>query len=99
MDDTLFERSSRKKMELEAKVFDHTDTNYKEGYRMLTLSWNDGNALILVNSCLLAFAKESNVIGQIRNFVKRIIAGKRRTFAQSKVPEQSSHFLTRQSPA
>lgn len=71
VDDTLFERSGCKKTELGSRVFDHTDMTYKKGYRMLTLSWSDGNTLISVNSCLLASAKESNVIGQIRNFDKR----------------------------
>ena len=87
VDDSLFNRSSCKKTELGSRVFDHTDMTYKKGYRMLTLSWSDGNTLIPVNSCLLASAKESNVIGQIRNFDKRTIAGKRRALAQSKAPE------------
>lgn len=87
VDDSLFARSSCKKTELGSRVFDHTDMTYKKGYRMLTLSWSDGNTLIPVNSCLLASAKESNVIGQIRNFDKRTIAGKRRSLAQSKAPE------------
>ncbi len=52
VDDTLFERTSCKKTELGSRVFDHTDMTYKKGYRMLTLSWSDGNTLIPVNSCL-----------------------------------------------
>ncbi len=44
-------------------MFDHVDMSYKKGYRMLTLSWSDGNTLIPINSCLVASSKESNVIG------------------------------------
>ena len=54
---------------------------------MLTLSWCDGNTLIPINSCLLASAKGSNVIEQVRDFDKRTVAGKRRVLAQSKAPE------------
>lgn len=87
VDDSLFERSGCQRTELGSRVFDHTDMTYKKGYRMLTLRWSDGNTLIPVNSCLLASAKRSNVIGKIRIFDKRTIAGKRRTLAQSKAPE------------
>ena len=45
---------------------------------MLTLSWSDGNTLIPVNSCLLASAKDTNIIGPVKNFDNRTLAGKRR---------------------
>jgi len=54
---------------------------------MLPLSRSDGNTFIPVNSCLLASAKESNLIRHICNIVKRTIAGKRIALAQSKVAE------------
>ena len=87
IDDSLFNRTSCKKTELGSKVFDHTSMNYKKGYRMLTLSWSDGNTLIPVNSCLLASSKESNIIGPTKAFDKRTLAGKRRKLAQTKAPE------------
>lgn len=61
--------------------------NYKKGFRMLTVSWSDGNTLIPVNSCLLASSKESNIIGPVKAFDKRTLAGKRRKLAQTKAPE------------
>ena len=45
---------------------------------MLTLSWSDGNTLIPVNSCLLASAKDTNIIGPVKDFDNRTIAVKRR---------------------
>lgn len=54
---------------------------------MLTLSWSDGNTLIPVNSCLVASSKESNIIGPVKTFDKRTIAGQRRKLAQTKAPE------------
>ena len=80
IDDSLFNRSSCKKTELGSRVFDHVDMSY----RMLTLSWSDGNTLIPVNSCLLASSKESNMIGPVKSFDKRTIAGQRRKQAQTK---------------
>ena len=54
---------------------------------MLTLSWSDGNTLIPVNSCLLASAKDTNIIGPVKTFDNRTVAGKRRKLAQTKAPE------------
>ncbi len=62
IDDSLFNRTSCKKTELGSKVFDHTDMRFKKGFRMLTLSWSDGNTLIPVNSCLLASAKATEAM-------------------------------------
>ena len=87
IDDSLFSRTSCKKTELGSKVFDHTDMHFKKGFRMLTLSWSDGNTLIPVNSCLLAFAKDTNIIGPVKNFDNRTLASKRRKLAQTKAPE------------
>ena len=60
VDDSLFTGPAAKRQELGSRVFDHTDMTYKKGYRMLTLSWSDGNTLIPVNSCLIASSKETN---------------------------------------
>ena len=96
IDDSLFNRTSCKKTELGSKVFDHTGMKYKKGFRMLTLSWSDGNTLIPVNSCLLASSKESNVIGPVKAFDKRTLAGKRRKLAQTKAPEAMLTLLDRE---
>lgn len=93
IDDSLFNRTSCKKTELGSKVFDHTDMHFKKGFRMLTLSWSDGNTLIPVNSCLLASAKDTNIIGPVKTFDNRTVAGKRRKFAQTKAPEAMMTLL------
>ena len=94
IDDSLFNRTSCKKTELGSKVFDHTSMKFEKGFRMLTLSWSDGNTLIPVNSCLLASSKEANLIGPVKSFDKRTLAGKRRTLAQKKAPEAMMELLT-----
>lgn len=87
LDDSLFERTSCKKTELGSRVFDHVDMKYKKGFRLLTLSWSDGNTLIPVNSCLVASSKESNVLGPVKTYDRRTVAGQRRILAQTKAPE------------
>ena len=87
IDDSHFNRSNCKKTKLGSRIFDHVDMSYKKGYRMLTLCWSDGSTLIPVNSCLVASSKESNVIGPVKTFDKRTIAGQRRKPARTKAPE------------
>ena len=93
IDDSLFNRTSCWKTELRSKVFDHTDMHFKKGFRMLTLSWSDGNTLIPVNSCLLASAKDTNIIGPVKNFDNRTLAGKRRKLARTKAPEAMLNLI------
>ena len=93
IENSLFNRTSCKKTELGSKVFDHTDIHFKKGFRMLTLSWSDGNTLIPVNSCLLASAKDTNIIGPVKDFDHRTLAGKRRNLAQTKAPEAMMTLL------
>lgn len=93
IDESLFDRTSCKKTELGSKVFDHTDMHFKKGFRMLTLSWSDGNTLIPVNSCLLASAKDTNIISPVKTFDNRTLAGKRRKLAQEKALETMMTLL------
>lgn len=50
-------------------------------------------AVAAVNRCLLASAKEANIIGPVKNFDNRTIAGKRRKLAQTKAPEAMMALL------
>lgn len=84
IDDSLFERTSCKKMELGSKVFDHASMRYTKGFRLLTLGWTDGNTFLPVNSCLLASSKANNIIGPQQHFDGRSLAAKRRNLAQMK---------------
>lgn len=48
VDDTLYSRTRSKRVELLAKVHDHTGkgTKYRRGFRLLTLGWTDGCTFI-----------------------------------------------------
>lgn len=93
IDDSFFNRTSCKKTELGSKVFDHTSMKFEKRFRKLTLSWSDGNTLLPVNSCLLASSKEANLIGPVKSFDKRTLAGKRRSLAQKKASEAMMELL------
>ena len=84
VDDSLFERTSCKKTELGAKVFDHCDRRYKKGFRLLSLLWTDGNTAVPVNSCLLSSTQDKNVLGPEEAFDGRSLAGQRRKLSRTK---------------
>ena len=84
VDDSLFERTSCKKTELGAKVFDHCDRRYKKGFRLLSLLWTDGNTAVPVNSCLLSSTQDKNILGPEESFDGRSLAGKRRKLSRTK---------------
>ena len=84
VDDSLFERTSCKKTELGAKVFDHCDRRYKKGFRLLSLLWTDGNTAVPVNSCLLSSTQDKNILGPEESFDGRSLAGKRRKLSKTK---------------
>ena len=84
VDDSLFERTSCRKTELGSKVFDHVSMRYTKGFRLMALSWTDGNTLVPINSTLLASSKEQNILGVQKKYDGRALAGRRRKLAQMK---------------
>ena len=87
IDDSLFDRSRSKKTELLAKVFDHCSMKYKNGYRMLTLGWSDGNSFVPINHCLMSAADDKNLLCKAADFDGRSLAGKRRKQSRRKATE------------
>ena len=84
VDDTLFEKTGYKHTELVSKVFDHVSMRYKKGFRLMTLGWSDGCSFIPINFSLLASSNDRNILGEIKKFDKRSLAGKRRVMARWK---------------
>ena len=93
IDDSLFDRSTSKKTEMLAKVFDHCDMKYKRGFRLLTLGWSDGNSFVPVNHCLLSAAKDSNLLYSGKQYDKRSSAAKRREQARRKATDVMLELL------
>lgn len=87
IDDSLFDRSRSKKTELLAKIFDHCSMKYKNGYRMLTLGWSDGNSFVPINHCLMSAADDKNLLCKAADFDGRSLAGKRRRQSRRKATD------------
>lgn len=84
VDDSLYDRNRSKKVELLARVYDHSIHKFVKGFKMLTVGWSDGYSFIPAAFSLLSSQKDTNVICQSAAKDKRTIAYKRRLQAKSK---------------
>lgn len=60
LDDSVIKRNRSKKVELLARIFDHTEHKYQRGFSMLTLGWTDGYSFVPVGFNMLSSANKSN---------------------------------------
>ena len=86
-DDSLFSRNRSKKVELLAKVFDHTSHKFCKGFRMLTMGWSDGSTFMPVSFHLLSSPNDKNVLCEAKTTDKRTLAYKRRRLARQSTVE------------
>lgn len=97
IDDTLYSRSCSKKVELMAKVHDHTGRGqkFKKGFRLLTLSWTDGNTLVPVAFRHLSSQDQKSRYREINPDIdKRSCGYKTRMEALTKAPDLVLKMLT-----
>ena len=81
-DDSLYDRSRSKKVELLSKVFDHTTHRFVKGFKMLTLGWSDGTTFLPVAFSLLSSRQEKRILCPADSKVDKRSAGyKKRTEA------------------
>jgi len=78
LDDTTYDRSRSKKVELLAKVYDHCSKSYLKGFRMLTLGWSDGASFVPVDHAVLSSTKKKNRYQGIMKEIDRRTCGARR---------------------
>nr|WP_253724309.1 transposase [Weizmannia acidilactici] len=79
IDDSLYSRNRSKHVELLAKVFDHSQQRFMNGFQMLTLGWTDSFSFIPVDFALMNSAKKENRKQEINpNLDKRTSGYKRR---------------------
>jgi hypothetical protein len=82
VDDSLYDRSRSKKVELLSKVFDHTTHKFVKGFKMLTLGWSDGTTFLPVVFSLLSSRQEKRILCPADSKVDKRSAGyKKRTEA------------------
>ncbi len=65
IDDSVYNRSRSKTVELLANVRDHARKKYLNGFRMLTLGWSDGNTFLPLAFSLLSSKDKKNRINEI----------------------------------
>lgn len=75
LDDTTYDRSRSKEVELLARVHDHTTNRYLKGFRMLTLGWSDGASFVPVDHAVLSSTKQKNRIQGITKEMDRRTCG------------------------
>ncbi len=96
IDDSLYSRARSKKVELLARVFDHTTRKMVKGFNMLTLGWSDGYSFIPLDFTMLSSAKDSNRLENVNGTVdKRTHGFKRRLEAVKAKPECVSKMINR----
>ncbi len=93
IDDSLYDRSRSRNMELLAQVFDHCSMKFKRGYRMFTLGWTGGNSFVPVNRCLFSAADDKNLLCGAKSCDGRFLAGKRRRQSRRKATDVMIEFL------
>lgn len=58
IDDSVYNKSHSRFVELLARVYDHNDHKYVKGFKMLTLGWSDGSSFVPLDFTLLSSRKE-----------------------------------------
>jgi len=85
LDDTPYDRSRSKEVELLSRVRDHSLKRYLKGFRMLTLGWSDGASFVPVDHVVLSSTKKKNRIqGIIKEMDRRTCGSRRRQEALCK---------------
>ncbi|MCI5224762.1 MAG: IS4 family transposase, partial [Candidatus Electrothrix sp. AR4] len=84
-DDSTYDRSRSKAVELLAWIHDHNQGRSLKGFRMLTLGWSDGVNFLPLDFALLSSAKaDKRVQGITKKLDKRTCGYKRRIEAMTK---------------
>jgi len=85
IDDSPYDRSRSKKVELLSRVFDHSTGRYLRGFRLLAICWSDGVSCLPLDFALLSSANQKNRFHESRKRMdKRCCAFRRRLEATTK---------------
>lgn len=96
IDDSTYDRSHSKFVELLARVFDHSVRKYIRGFKMLTVGWSDGASFLPLDFVLLSSEKEKNRLQGITKDIDRRTCGyRRRKEAITKATEQLDPMVRR----
>jgi len=96
VDDSPYDRSRSKKVELLSRVFDHSTGRYLRGFRLLTICWSDGVSCLPLDFALLSSSDKKNRFHESEKTMdKRCCAFKRRTEATTKATKLLAPMVKR----
>ncbi|MEE4254462.1 MAG: transposase [Desulfuromusa sp.] len=95
-DDSTYDRSRSKAVELLAWIFDHNSGRSLKGFKLLTLGWSDGYSFLPLDFILCSSAKaEKRVQGIKKDLDKRTCGYKRRLEATTKSTDHLEAMVKR----
>ena len=96
VDDSDYDRSRSKSVELWARIFDHNSRKYLKGFKLLTLGWSDGATFLPLDFVLRSSANVANRIqGIVKDLDKRTCGYKRRLEAMTKTTDLLEDMVKR----
>lgn len=85
IDDSLYDRSRSKFVELLSRVWDHSTGRFMKGFRMLTICWSDGTSCLPMDFALLSSSDdEKRLCDSLKPVDKRCCSYQRRREATEK---------------
>ena len=96
IDDSPYDRSRSKMVELLCRVWDHSTMRYLKGFRMLTICWSDGASCLPLDFSLLSSADaKKRLCDSQKTLDKRCCAYQRRKEAMVKATEHLETMVKR----
>jgi hypothetical protein len=96
IDDSPYDRSRSKWVELLSSVWDHSTGRFLKGFRMLTICWSDGTSCLPMDFALLSSADaKKRICDSRKNLDKRCCAYQRRKEATQKATEHLETMVKR----
>lgn len=96
IDDSTYERSRSKKVELLSRIFDHSTGRFLKGFRMLTIGWSDGTSYLPLDFALLSSSDAKNRLYDSHKILdKRCCAYQRRKEATIKATAHLENMVKR----
>lgn len=96
VDDSPYDRSRSKSVELLSRVWDHSNNRFIKGFRMLTLCWSDGVSCLPLDFSLLSSSDAKKRLCENRKHMdKRCCAWQRRQEATIKAPDNLEIMVKR----
>jgi len=96
VDDSPYDRSRSKMVELLSKVWDHSNKRFLKGFRMLTVCWSDGVSCLPMDFALLSSSEaKKRLCESYKSMDKRCCAWQRRKEATIKATEHLETMVRR----